>query len=143
MRRANLVNVRLTRNGFEFDARAFWLAVTMIRVNGVGDMFTVALAINLLHHSEIKTAKQMISDCRNVCAPTVTGDLNHAMHASSQVSDKIICVRVIPFASPMRDNQLCAAVYAQKGVEVAALGVPFGCAALTNTNARPQFIQLD
>lgn len=33
MRRANLVHVGQTGNGSQFDARAFWLAVSVVRVN--------------------------------------------------------------------------------------------------------------
>lgn len=54
VRRANLVHVRLASAGFEFYACAFWLAVTMIRVNFGFCEFR--RAINFLHNGEIETA---------------------------------------------------------------------------------------
>lgn len=53
---ANLVNVRLAGNGSQYDARAFGLTVTVVWVNSTQDLFAVAPAINLLHHSKVKTA---------------------------------------------------------------------------------------
>lgn len=108
VRRANLVNIGCARNRFEFYAGAFWRAVTADCVIPIE--FVVRLSINLLHHGEIKTAKQMISECRNVCAPAVTGDLNHAVHTLSQVCHEVVCAGVIPLASQVRDYQFCAPV---------------------------------
>jgi hypothetical protein len=57
VRRANLVHLGRTRNGFQSDASAFWLAVTVIRVNQLKRI--VVLAINLLHHGKVETASRI------------------------------------------------------------------------------------
>src|SRR5208282_1014907 len=96
---ANLVNVRVASNGIEFDAGAFGLAVTVIRVSFIqGDIIP---AVNLLHDSEIETAKQMSANVVRIGTPAVRSDLNHAGNALGQVRNKVVCVAVIPLARLM------------------------------------------
>src|ERR1017187_6517063 len=138
---ANLVHVRLASNGFQFDASAFGLAVTMVRVNFVqGFPLT---AINLLHDGKVETAKQVCADCVRISRPAVTSDLNHAGDTLCQVRNEVVRVAVIPLARQMRDNQFCSAVKCKIGVKIATLGVPFGCAALAYANPRPKLVKLD
>jgi len=138
---ANLVNVRLARNRSQFDAGAFGLTVAMVRVN-FGER-GVCAAVNLLHDGEIETAKQMRPDGVRISRPAVTSDLNHAGNTLGQVSYKVVGVGVIALARQMRDNQLRAPVKGKIGVKIAALGVPFGCAALAHADTRPKLIKLD
>ena len=146
---ANLVHVRLASNGSQFDAGAAWRAVTANRVKSVPCfqrveiVFAVHGAVNLLHHGKIETAKQVAANGRDIGLEAVTGDLNHARDAGSQVGNKVVGGLIIPPARQVRDNQLGAAVNAKKGVEVTAQLVGRSGKRLANPNPRPQFVKLD
>ena len=58
---ANLVHVRLASNRFQFDAGAFGLDVAVVWVDCL--KWLSLTAVNILHHGEVKTAKQMSADC--------------------------------------------------------------------------------
>ncbi|MGA2029199.1 MAG: hypothetical protein ABSG87_03900 [Verrucomicrobiota bacterium] len=103
----------------------------------------VVLAINLLHNGEIETAKQVSAERRDISRPAVTSDLNHAVNPLGQVSNEVVCVAVITFASEMRDNQFRAAFKRKERVEVPALGFPQTCTTLADANTRPKFVQLN
>ena len=140
---ANLIYIGKSCDSFEFDASATRLAVTMIGVNAAPASFTVAFSINLLHHGKVEAAKQMSEECRHIRRPAVTNDLNHAVNPPGQVSHEVIGVAVITLARQMRDNQLRAAVYAKKCAEVAAQFIFRRCAALTNPDRCPKFVELN
>jgi hypothetical protein len=140
---ANLVYIGKIYDSFEFDASAMRLAITMIGVNAAPTNFTAAFSINFLHHGKVETAKQMRAECRNIRLPAVTSDLNHAINPLGQIRNEVIGVLIITLARQMRDNQLRAAVYARKCVEVAVQFIFRRCAALTNPDPRPKFVELN
>lgn len=140
---ANLVHIRVASNGFQFDAGASWLAVTVLKKCSLQNVFSIALAVNLLHDGKVETAKQVFADGRDIRTPAVTGDLNHAGDTRCQVLNEVVCVLIIPLARQVRNNQLCAPVNAKKREKVAALSVPFSCAALAYPNPRPKLVKLD
>jgi hypothetical protein len=69
--------------------------------------------------------------------------LNHAINPLGQIRNEVIGVLIITLARQMRDNQLRAAVYARKCVEVAVQFIFRRCAALTNPDPRPKFVELN
>ena len=64
-------------------------------------------------------------------------DLNPANDTFRHVSNKIVCVAVIPLARQVAHNELFAGSDGQIGVLVAAQFIIWRCAALADSNTRP------
>jgi len=85
----------------------------------------------------------MAADCRDIRLEAVTGDLNYARDAGSQVRNKVVCVLIIPLAGQVRDNQFRAAVNSKEREKVTAKLVAWRCPALAQSDSRPKFVKLD
>ena len=73
--------------------------VTVVRIDSVKGV--TLTAVNILHHGEVETAKQVSAKGVRIGQPAIRRDLNHAGDALGQVRNKVVCVAVIPFAGQM------------------------------------------
>lgn len=135
---ADSVSAGTTRLYFECDANKRCRRITPARLH-----FASRRGVVLLQDGVIETLQEVMPDGIGICFPPIACDLHPALDPRSQVRDKGVGVFIIAFAGVVRNDQLGPGVQRQECIEIPALSLARGNAALTNANPRPQLVDLD